>query len=194
MMQTYINRYVFLCMKVLIGYNAIMTLITWSWVKFHRLKAQSSLTRHPSLGIPAKLWGYQATYTSDHLGTNSGVPTTSSSSIIGWDDSQDLGKHYTHNYSFIIIDINKDHQNEKMHRMRSMRVLNAKFLCPQDYIILLANWCISPNRKFIQVQSFIGISLRGYIWLSHWTQSPAPLSPSRSGVHSCIIWFKAPTI
>lgn len=67
-----------------------------------------------STDISHKHGGSQATCTSDKLDTNSGVPTILSGSAIYYNDSQNSGKHYTHNYIFIIVkDANQNQQKKR---------------------------------------------------------------------------------
>lgn len=134
------------------------------------------------------------------MSINSGILTTSLGSIIGWDDSQNSGKHYTYDYSFITKHLNKDQPNEEMHRMRSGKVPKAKLLSPQDissswYVVVyhqLGNSAKLQMSRILLEFHYVGII--GWSGQTGWTQSPAPLSSPRSGSQVYIMWFQAPTL
>lgn len=93
-------------------------------------------TRLPSFQTHAASLEFPSTTcTSDQLDTNSGVPTTTSSSVILQNNSEYSGKLYLYNYSFLIKDTNQDQSKEKINRERFGRVLNVKLFCPQHPLL-----------------------------------------------------------
>lgn len=63
-----------------------------------------------------------------------------------WDNSQNSGKCYTHNYGFTRKDTNRDQPKEETHGVRCRKMTNMALWCPlpteSGCIALLELWCI----------------------------------------------------
>lgn len=105
----------------------LLTPTTWSWAKPHRLRDSLHKTAF-TLGTSCEFEGPNATYTSDVLVINVGILTSPSGSIICNNNSQNSGKCYPSDYSFIIT---KRYKSEPIKgrdiRARSGRISNMTF-------------------------------------------------------------------
>lgn len=130
--------------------NAILMLTTQSWVRFHKFNGTVPHKTALLSDISCKLGVSPTIHTFDKLATNSGIPTTTSGSVILSNNSKKL---YVYNYSFIIY---YKHKLEKTHKERSG---GSKCEASQSSacITLLAYQFLSPTRNLtltVSIHSF----------------------------------------